>query len=108
MAANDHLRVNRALPTSGTCLGTKILGYLLTLIKGCYLQLRFKIIIDLFKDKYFSSEAALSLQLESKHVLPHQILDFWGTHRLRHRNHHRRLFREQSRLSLHLISANSI
>ena len=76
MAVNDHLRVNRALPTSGKCLGTKIFGYLLTLIKGCYLQLRLKIIIDLLKDKCLSSEAALILQLGSKHDLPHQILGF--------------------------------
>ncbi len=74
MAANDHLRVNRALPISGTCLGTKIFSYLLPSIKGSRRQLRFQILIDLFKDKYLSSEAALSLQLESKHVLPHQIL----------------------------------
>ena len=74
MAVNDHLRVDSALPTSGTCLGTKIFGYLLTLIKGCYLQVRFKIIIDLFKENCLSSEGVLSLQLESKHVLPHQIL----------------------------------
>ncbi len=55
-------------------LAQKIFGYLLTLIKGCNLQLRFKIIIGLLKDKFLSSEAALSLQLKSKHVLHHQIL----------------------------------
>ena len=73
MAVNDHLRVNSVFHIGGTCLGTKIFGYLLTLLKGCYLQLRFIIIIDLFKDKCLSSEAALSLQLESKHLLAHQI-----------------------------------